>query len=47
MDISQITNLLRAIAEVVESDPKLTKIVKKCLTNSLNAQKSKDIDHFY
>ncbi|MEH1964445.1 MAG: hypothetical protein V7L05_32380 [Nostoc sp.] len=41
MEGSQIANLLRAIAEVVESDPKLAKSVEKCLTNSLNAQKSK------
>ncbi|MEH2247057.1 hypothetical protein [Nostoc sp.] len=42
MEGTQIANLLRAIAEVVESDPKLAKAVEKCLTNSLNAQKSKD-----
>ncbi|OYD97214.1 hypothetical protein CDG77_07615 [Nostoc sp. 'Peltigera membranacea cyanobiont' 213] len=41
MEASQIANLLRAIAEVVESDPKLAKAVEKCLTNSLNAHKSK------
>ncbi|MEH2379626.1 MAG: hypothetical protein V7K27_12205 [Nostoc sp.] len=41
MEASQIADLLRAIAEVVESDPKLAKAVEKCLTNSLNAQKSK------
>ncbi|MEH2335478.1 hypothetical protein [Nostoc sp.] len=43
MEGSQIANLLRAIAEVVESDPKLAKAIEKCLTNSLNAQKSKDL----
>ncbi|MEH2048471.1 hypothetical protein [Nostoc sp.] len=43
MDTSKITNLLRAIAEVVESDPKLAKAIEKCLTNSLNAQKSKKL----
>ncbi|MEH2144973.1 hypothetical protein [Nostoc sp.] len=42
MEGTQIANLLRAIAEVVESDPKLAKAVEKCLTNSLNAQKSQD-----
>lgn len=42
MEASQIADLLRAIAEVVEADPKLAKAVEKCLTNSLNAQKSKD-----
>ena len=42
MEASQIADLLRAIAEVIESDPKLAKAVEKCLTNSLNAQKSKD-----
>ncbi|MEH2165067.1 MAG: hypothetical protein V7K38_29460 [Nostoc sp.] len=42
MESSQIANLLRAIAEVIESDPKLAKAVEKCLTNSLNAQKSQD-----
>lgn len=42
MKASQIADLLRAIAEVVESDPKLAKAVEKYLTNSLNAQKSKD-----
>ncbi len=43
MEASQIADLLRAIAEVVESDPKLAKAVEKCLTNSLNAQKSKKL----
>ncbi|MEH2259227.1 hypothetical protein [Nostoc sp.] len=43
MEASQIADLLRAIAEVVESDPKLVKAVEKCLTNSLNAQKSKNL----
>ncbi|MEA5605341.1 hypothetical protein [Nostoc sp. UHCC 0252] len=43
MEASQIADLLRAIAEVLESDPKLAKAVEKCLTNSLNAQKSKDL----
>ncbi|MEH2440421.1 hypothetical protein [Nostoc sp.] len=42
MESSQIANLLRAIAEVIESDPKLAKAVEKCLNNSLNAQKSQD-----
>lgn len=42
MEASQIADLLRAIAEVVESDPKLAKAVEKCLTNSLSAQKSQD-----
>jgi hypothetical protein len=42
MEGTQIANLLRALAEVVESNPKLAKAVEKCLTNSLNAQKSKD-----
>ncbi|MHC5937462.1 hypothetical protein [Nostoc sp.] len=41
MEASQIADLLRAIAEVVESDPKLAKAVEKCLSNSLNPQKSK------
>ncbi|MEH1998366.1 MAG: hypothetical protein V7L00_06370 [Nostoc sp.] len=41
MEGTQIANLLRAIAEVVESDPKLAKAVEKCLSNSLNPQKSK------
>ncbi|MEH2231979.1 MAG: hypothetical protein V7K71_20545 [Nostoc sp.] len=43
MESSKIADLLRAIAEVVESDPKLAKAVEKCLTNSLNAQKSKKL----
>lgn len=42
MEASQIANLLRAIAEVIESDPKFAKAVEKCLANSLDAQKSKD-----
>ena len=43
MEASQIADLLRAIAEVVESDPKLAKAVEKCLINSLNADKSKNL----
>ncbi|MEH2037386.1 hypothetical protein [Nostoc sp.] len=43
MEASQIADLLRAIAEVVESDPKLAKAVEKCLNNSLNSQKSKNL----
>lgn len=43
MEASQIADLLRAIAEVVESDPKFAKAVEKSLTNSLNAQKSKNL----
>jgi hypothetical protein len=43
MEVSQIADLLRAIAKVVESDPKFAKAVEKCLTNSLNAQKSKKL----
>ena len=43
MEASQIADLLRAIAEVVESDPKLAKAIEKCLNNSLNAHKSKDL----
>ncbi|BAY90949.1 MULTISPECIES: hypothetical protein [unclassified Tolypothrix] len=42
MEASQIANLLRAIAELVESDPQVAKAVEKCLANSLNAHKSKD-----
>ncbi|MDZ8184752.1 MAG: hypothetical protein RMX96_07875 [Nostoc sp. ChiSLP02] len=42
MEGSEIANLLRAIAEVIESDPKLAKAIEKCLTHSLNAQRSKD-----
>ncbi|MBG1270649.1 hypothetical protein [Nostoc sp. WHI] len=43
MEASQIADLLRAIAEVIESDSKFAKAVEKCLTNSLNAQKSKKL----
>ncbi|WP_414567012.1 hypothetical protein [Nostoc sp. CCY 9925] len=42
MEASQIAKLLRAIAEVIESEPKFAKAVEKCLTNSLNSQRSKD-----
>ncbi|QIR36899.1 hypothetical protein HCG51_09215 [Tolypothrix sp. PCC 7910] len=42
MEASQIANLLRAIAELVESEPQVAKAVEKCLANSLNAHKSKD-----
>ncbi|BAY63827.1 hypothetical protein NIES22_39170 [Calothrix brevissima NIES-22] len=42
MEASQIANLLRAIAELVESDPQVAKAVDKCLAKSLNSHKSKD-----
>ncbi len=43
MEAPQIADLLRAIAEIIESDSKFAKAVEKCLANSLNAQKSKKL----
>ncbi|MBD2251649.1 hypothetical protein [Nostoc parmelioides] len=43
METSQIANLLRAIAEIVESDPQVAKVVKKYLANSSNSHKVQDL----
>lgn len=42
MEASQIANLLRAIAEIVESDPQVAKALKKYLANSSNSHKVQD-----
>lgn len=42
MEASQIVNLLRAIAELVESDPQVAKAIEKCLANSSNSHKIQD-----
>ncbi|AUT03803.1 hypothetical protein CLI64_27295 [Nostoc sp. CENA543] len=38
MDYSQIASLLRAIADIIESEPKLAKALEKHLSNRLSSQ---------
>lgn len=43
MDSSQIASLLRAIADIIESEPKLAKALEKHLSNCLSSQSDNNL----
>ncbi|HLP88349.1 MAG TPA: hypothetical protein VK184_07145 [Nostocaceae cyanobacterium] len=42
MDSSQIANLLRAVADIIESDPKFAKAIEKHLAENLQSENNQD-----